>query len=294
MKFGKTAHPEHIDFSLPAVHPDTWSMMANPGSSIPRAGIFVGCAKWTRKDLPGFYPAGTHDELSYYATQFNSIELNATFYRLPTSFQIQKWYDATPAEFQFFPKVIRHISHLRRLNDKAFPILQDMLSVLPGFREKLGTVFMQMPPNYSPKEWDKFQKFVKNWPQTYPLTVEFRHTDWFHTTAISDKLYELLQENGTGTILVDTPGRRDLLHMRLSNDEAFVRFVAANHPLDLARLDSWISRLQEWWNAGLRRICFFIHQDITAESPLLASYFIEGLNARLGTDLIIPSKEEIP
>ena len=290
MKFGKTANPGNIDFTLPPDHPGTLRVLKGTGNGRVEPEIYVGAAKWNRRDLPGFYPRGTKEVLPYYASQFNSIELNATFYRLPSPMQIQKWYEATPANFRFFPKVIQHVSHLRRLNVNAFPILEEYLSAVAGFREKLGTVFLQMHANFSPKEWDKFQGFVDNWPESWPLAVEFRHTDWFNNPHISEKLYGILEEKGIGNILVDTPGRRDLLHMRLTNREAFVRFVGTDHPSDQERLQDWVARLQKWSESGLRRISFFMHQDIRADSPLLATYFIRHLNQHFGAELTIPSK----
>lgn len=64
--------------------------------------IFVGCAKWNKTDLKGFYPKGTKDELTYYATQFNSIEMNATFYGMPIPDQVTVWKNKTPESFKFF------------------------------------------------------------------------------------------------------------------------------------------------------------------------------------------------
>ncbi len=80
MKFGKVDHPETVDFSFPEDHPATAGVLAGNDKGKP-AKIYVGCAKWNRQDLKNFYPRGTKDELAYYATQFNAIEMNATFYR---------------------------------------------------------------------------------------------------------------------------------------------------------------------------------------------------------------------
>jgi len=74
MKFGRVDNPEIIDFTLPKDHPDTHVLLATSDNSNPLQ-VFVGCAKWNRADLKGFYPRGTKDELTYYASQFNSIEL---------------------------------------------------------------------------------------------------------------------------------------------------------------------------------------------------------------------------
>ena len=84
--------------------------------------VFVGCAKWNKTDLKGFYPKGTKDELAYYAQQFNSIELNATFYSSPSKDQVKIWKDKTPENFKFFPKIPQSVvfsafTHLSSLGE---------------------------------------------------------------------------------------------------------------------------------------------------------------------------------
>ncbi|MEM9001058.1 MAG: DUF72 domain-containing protein, partial [Bacteroidota bacterium] len=79
MKFGKVDHPELIDFTIPENHPDTDALLSTFKTDA-NLQVYVGCAKWNRQDLKNFYPRGTKDELQYYASQFNCIELNATFY----------------------------------------------------------------------------------------------------------------------------------------------------------------------------------------------------------------------
>ncbi|SFU66676.1 Uncharacterized conserved protein YecE, DUF72 family [Pustulibacterium marinum] len=285
MKFGKVDHPETVDFTIPKDHPETEVILQN---SEPKSfEVYVGCAKWNKQDLKNFYPRGTKNELEYYASQFNSIELNATFYRNFPTTQFDKWYAAVPDDFRFFPKIMQRVSHLKRLNgiDDA---LEECLDGFVHLKEKLGTVFLQMHNNFAPKNFDRVQRFVELWPKEIPLAVEFRHTDWFNDTTVSEELYHLLQENGLGNIIVDTAGRRDLMHMRLTNDEAFVRYVGANHPTDYDRLDEWIDRIELWKAQGLSKLDFFIHQNIEESSPLLSAYFIEQLNKRLGLSLHIP------
>ncbi|QCX00079.1 DUF72 domain-containing protein [Aggregatimonas sangjinii] len=288
MKFGSTDQPELIDFTLPQDHPDTAVVLANfKKEENPR--VYVGCAKWNRKDLKNFYPRGTKDELVYYSSQFNSIELNATFYRIFPGEQYEKWYDKTPADFKFFPKVANDISHLRRLNDAIYPIVDRYLEVTSNLKEKLGTIFLQMHNNFGPKNWDRVVRFVEYWPKEFPLSMEFRHTDWFNDEKVAQELYHLLQENHISNTLVDTAGRRDIMHMRLTNNEAFIRYVGANHETDYARLDDWVEKLSDWRDKGLTHIHFFVHQNMELASPLLSAYFIRKLNAKLGTDLKIPN-----
>ncbi len=288
MKFGKVDHPELIDFSMPKDHRDTEVLLKKIDDQEPFT-VHIGCAKWNKQDLKNFYPRGTKDELAYYSTQFNCIELNATFYRIFPAETYQKWKEKTPENFMFFPKVIQNVSHLRRLNDQAYPVLESYLEVTSLLEEKLGTIFLQMHNNFSPKDWNRVVYFVEHWPKEFRLAMEFRHTDWFNEESVAQELYHLLEENNITNILVDTAGRRDIMHMRLTNNEAFIRYVGANHESDYGRLDEWVTRLGEWKSQGLRKINFFVHQNMELESPLLSAYFIKQINSNLGCNLKIPN-----
>lgn len=290
MKFGSVDNPENIDFTLPTDHIDTLRVLNKvKDDNLPE--IYVGCAKWNKADLKGFYPKGTKDELEYYSRQFNSIELNATFYRIFPADTFSGWYDKTPKNFKFFPKLNQEISHWKRLNEVS-AIVEDYLNNASNLQEKLGTIFLQMHNNFAPKDFNRVVEFVERWPKEFPLAIEFRHTDWYNNETVSNQLYDLLETNNVSNVLVDTAGRRDLLHMRLTNPTAFVRYVGANHPSDYTRLDDWVKRLKEWQEQGVKEIDFFIHQNIEKESPLLSSYFIKKLNKELGCQLKIPNEDK--
>ncbi|MEL0650397.1 DUF72 domain-containing protein [Algibacter sp. TI.3.09] len=290
MKFGSVTNPETIDFTLPQDHIDTKRIL-NTAKDDYMPDIYVGCAKWNRADLKGFYPRGTKDELKYYASQFNSIELNATFYRIFPAEQFETWYNKTPEGFKFFPKLNQEISHYKRLHNIE-GIVEQYLFNASHLKEKLGTVFLQMHSNFTPKDFDKVVSFAEKWPKSIPLAIEFRHTDWYNDKVVSEDLYQLLEDKNISNVIVDTAGRRDLMHMRLTNSTAFVRYVGANHPSDYARLDDWIERLKLWNEQGVKEIDFFIHQNIEVESPLLSAYFIKQINEKLGYALNIPNEEK--
>ncbi len=285
MKFGQVENPEEIDFTIPADHADTGRVLAK--SKAKDLKIYVGCAKWNKTDLKNFYPKGTKDELGYYSTQFNCIELNATFYRLFPASTFEKWRGATPEGFKFFPKLGQDISHWGRLKETD-ELVSRFVENASHLQEKLGVPFLQMHNNFGPKDFDRVRAFVENWKYDVPLAIEFRHTDWYNDPAVSAELYELLEKANITNVLVDTAGRRDLMHMRLTTTTAFVRWVGANHPTDRERLDEWVERIASWRDQGLAELCFFVHQNIEKESPLLSAYFIEKLNKKLGTDLTIP------
>ena len=208
MKFGKVLRPELIDFTLPDTHPDTIKLLSQTKAS-ESLSVYVGCAKWNKADLKGFYPKGTKDELTYYASQFNSIELNATFYRQFSSEQFKKWKNKTPDGFKFFPKLTQEISHFKRLENVADAVNIYLDNVL-SLENKLGTIFLQLHNNFNPTYFDRVVDFVESWSKEIPLSLECRNTDWFTDTSISNEFYNLLQENNISNTLLDTAGRRDV------------------------------------------------------------------------------------
>ncbi len=293
MKFGQVEDPSKIDFTLPKDHSRTKEILKQNKKGL--ENISIGCAKWNKTDLKGFYPKGTKDELTYYATQFNSIELNATFYGMPSSEQVLTWKEKTPANFKFFPKITNTVSHFRRLLNIDDVVTQFATAVL-NFDEKLGMVFLQLHDNFKPKDYERLEQFVNKWPKEVPLAIELRNTEWFTDEEIFDKTCELFEQHIITNIIVDTAGRRDMLHMRLTTPNAFIRYVGANDESDYQRLDDWLKHLTKWKKEGLQNLYFFVHQNIEKASPLLSAYFIENLNKEWKTDLLIPKmgQENMP
>lgn len=293
MKFGQVEDPSQIDFTLPKDHSKTKEILKQNKKGL--ENISIGCAKWNKTDLKGFYPKGTKDELAYYSTQFNSIELNATFYGMPSSEQVLTWKEKTPENFKFFPKITNTVSHFRRLLNIDDVVTQFATAVL-NFDDKLGMVFLQLHDNFKPKDYERLEQFVNKWPKEVPLAIELRNTEWFTDEEILDKTCELFEQNNITNIIVDTAGRRDMLHMRLTTPNAFIRYVGANHESDYARLEDWLDRLTTWKKDGLQNLYFFVHQNIEKASPLLSAYFIEKMNEAWKTDLQVPKmgQENMP
>ena len=254
--------------------------------------MYVGCAKWNKADLKGFYPRGTKDELTYYSRQFNSIELNATFYNSPDKNQVVQWKEKTPEGFKFFPKIPQSVSHYRRLNDVK-NLTDEFADSVSMFEEKLGMVFLQMIDNFKPKFIDRVEGFAQDFPKGVPLAIEVRNEDWFKG-EVFDAYYQILKNNDITNIIVDAAARRDMLHMRLSNNAAFIRYVGANHASDYTRLEDWVERIKVWRSQGLQKVYFFIHQNVEKESPLLAEHFIKMLNKELNLSLKIPNSPDNP
>ena len=290
MDFGKVTSEdlENVDFSLPQDAPGTTAFLKKQKGNTSK--VFVGCAKWGRKDWIGkIYPEGTKEKdfLSHYSKHFNCIELNATFYRIPTVEQITGWKEKVGKDFQFSPKFTDKISHIKRLKD-ADEYTAMFLEGIMAFKENLGPVFLQLPPNFPPKNFEVMRDFLKALPKDISVFVELRSPKWFLPDEF-DRVFDMLEENNIGSVITDASGRRDCVHMRLTTSTAFIRFVGNGlHPTDYTRIDDWVSRIQSWMKNGIDKVYFFMHQHEELHSPELCKYTIEQLNKVCKTGIPVP------
>jgi uncharacterized protein YecE (DUF72 family) len=138
-----------------------------------------------------FYPTGLQakQELAYYATRFRTVELNNSFYRLPTAEMFTRWRESTPADFDFAVKASRYITHIKRLRDVAdeLALFMERASLLGP---KLGPVLFQLPPTQQ-LDLSRLKDFLSLLQPDRRWVVEFRHPSW-HT----QETYGLLADRG--------------------------------------------------------------------------------------------------
>lgn len=294
MEFGKVSLQQlpSVDFSLPSDTKFTQeTLRKNPAHT--KLKVYVGCAKWGIKDWVGqiFQPKTKENQyLEAYVNQFNAIELNATFYKLYGAETIEKWKvkAASNTDFLFCPKFPSIITHVKRLKD-ATELTTEYYKAIIAFEDKLGPAFLQLNDNFGPKNFSDLQQYLEHLPQDVPLFVELRHEAWFSDRAMQEKVFELFRKLNIGAVITDTSGRRDVVHMNLSTSSAFIRFVGNNlHLTDYQRIDEWIVRIKKWQNLGLENLYFFMHQQEETASPVLADYFISGINKALDLDIKRP------
>ena len=170
MKFGKLQDISQVNFSLP-VDPEGTSDYLNQLSTKTTPILYVGCTGWSMKEWLGYvYPknAKTKAYLQHYTTQFNTIELNTTHYRIPTIETIQKWYQESTADFKFCPKIPQAISHSSAMGLADGKLIAFCESI-QGLKEKLGCCFMQMPPYFGVDRIGVLEKFLEQFPKILPL-----------------------------------------------------------------------------------------------------------------------------
>jgi uncharacterized protein YecE (DUF72 family) len=282
MDFGRVPENEleTLDFSLPKE--SQWNKQILKGKPAKSPKIYLGCAKWGRKEWIGkIYPKGTKDAqfLDEYVKHYNSIELNATHYKLYNSAAIKKWADkAKEADFLFCPKVYQGISHFGSFNDKQF-LTDTFLEGITAFENHLGPVFLQVSDKFGPKRKEELFQYMASLPKDVSFFLEVRHPHWFQSPNFDELLIALRKEK-LGFVITDTAGRRDCCHMQLTQTKAFIRYVGNSlHPTDYTRIDAWVKRIKYWLENGLTELYFFMHMHDEALSPELTVYLVDKLNA---------------
>jgi uncharacterized protein YecE (DUF72 family) len=276
------------DLSLPPDHPQTNAVLS--GKKNENFQVQVGCAKWGLTDWVGkIYPPKTKsaDFLAEYAKQFTCVELNAIFYKLPTHQQIDSWKRKVPPYFKFCPKFTEAITHEKKLQDVERE-LNEFVEMMRRLGANAGPVFLMPHPQMSPVQWPLIQSFLKSVPEDIQVFTEFRHSGFFSEPNFP-AIFSWLQENNFGSVITDTAGERQSVHMRLTTPHAFIRFVGNSlHPTDYTRINDWVKRIKQWQQAGLQSCWFFVHQHEELFAPELCKYFMEELNKACGLSLKPP------
>ena len=292
MEFGRVLETElnNIDFSLPAEPAFNTKILS--GKPAKDSKVYFGCAKWGRPEWAGkIYPPKTKEKdfLQHYVQHYNSIELNATHYKIYGEPGIRKWAEkAKGRDFLFCPKMYKGLTHPGKL-DGRHPLLNEFFRGIVAFEKHLGPVFVQVSDTFSPKRKQELFNFLSALPKDLQFFLEVRHPDWFGKQKEREDMFEFLTSNNMGAVITDTAGRRDCAHMHLTIPRAFIRYVGNSlHPTDEPRIDAWVKRMKYWLDHGLQELYFFMHMHDEATSPELTVYLVDKMNKECGLNLIKP------
>jgi len=264
--------------------------------------LYLGCPIWAHKGWVGnFFPKGTKpaDFLREYARRLTTVEGNTTFYAVPPPEMLRRWKDDMPGGFRFCPKLPRAISHAGRL----VPQLDETRRFVERMRplgSRLGPMFLQLPPRYTPAMMDDLRAFLAAWargdrqPSDLPrLAVEVRHIDWFEPPH-HEALNALLRDHDAARVLIDTRPIRDMPEAEIGEGSVYVRLAQARerkpdvpllpdrtasfafvryigHPsaeVNAPYLDEWAGRVAAWL-AGGTDVFAFCHCPDETISPVL-------------------------
>jgi uncharacterized protein YecE (DUF72 family) len=287
--------------------------------------LFLGCPIWSFKGWVGnFYPKGTKpaDFLYEYARRLTTIEGNTTFYAIPAPKTIESWIEHTPETFRFCPKIPKAISHNGKLLEYADRALYFM-DVMRPLASRLGPLFLQLPPRYSPNLLGDLEAFLSRMPRDLRLAVEVRHLDWFDSPH-REALNQLLASRNMARVVIDTRPIRSLegdqiiagssyesllearerkpdvpVFMERTSDFIFLRFIG--HPAlepNLEFIAEWVDYLVPQMEQSAD-VFIFCHSPDNLIAPEICREFHRRIAAKINIpplpwDAVKPDEPEQP
>lgn len=208
--------------------------------------VRIGCSGWNYDDWRGgLYPEGLGKAhwLERYAEEFDTVEVNSTFYRLASRDAVARWVEQTPPGFVFAAKASRYLTHVRRLREIGQGIERYYERIEPLVDSgKLGPVVWQLPPNFR-RDDELLDSALEQLPPGRHC-FEFRHESWF-----TPDVYELLRAHGAALVIGDHP-RWPFQARELTTDWTLVRLHYGRRGrrgnYSDAELDTWARRIAAW------------------------------------------------
>ena len=259
-------------------------------------GIHIGGPIWSHKGWKGSFfrtDAKAADFLGQYASVFNAVEGNSTFYALPSRHTVDRWLIETPAHFRFSFKVPRTISHGPALHASAKE-MEGFLRWLQPLKSRLGPTFLQLPNSFGPSRLTELEHFLDCLPPDYPWAVEVRHPDLI-TGPNADQLQHMLQQRHIDLVCFDTSvlhaitdpdvsiraaqqrKPRTIPRLAATGQRPFIRFCGHNDlEPNQSRLTVLAKCVADWCHDG-KTPHIFIHSPDEQQVPQLCRYFIDLL-----------------
>ncbi|HEY2383448.1 MAG TPA: DUF72 domain-containing protein [Terriglobia bacterium] len=232
------------------------------------ARIWFGTSGFSYKEWrPKFYPEGLSEKqfLHYYSRQLNSVEIDYTFYRMPSAKTIDAWKAATPDQFKFTLKASQQITHRQRLKIPS-EALDYFVSVVPGLENRLGMVLFQLPPFFK-CDIQKLEMFLSVLPRGIPAAFEFRHDSWF-----IDEVFGLLRRHNIGLCIHDADDHTTPLEVTAG----FIYVRLRRSQYTDAQRGRWQDRIRNWADSGIEVFAYIKHEN-NPDAPLIALEFAKGL-----------------
>jgi uncharacterized protein YecE (DUF72 family) len=211
--------------------------------------VRIGCSGWNYAHWRNgvFYPPrlAASKWLAYYAQFFDTVEVNATFYRLPRRTSVARWVEESPPDFAFALKASRYLTHIKRLTDLERGLERFYACIEPLLGSpKLGPILWQLPPNFK-RDDERLAGALERLPRSERHCFEFREPSWFHSDV-----YALLREYRVALVIADRPEVHSFQSYELTTDFTYVRFHhgtrGARGNYSESELEEWARRFEDW------------------------------------------------
>jgi uncharacterized protein YecE (DUF72 family) len=227
--------------------------------------VYIGTSGWAYKDwqkhfYPADVPAKRHFE--FYATQFPTVEINATFYRLPTPDTVKGWRDKAPSGFVFAVKGSRFITHILKISGVSKGLRKYFNRIKP-LEKRIGVVLWQLPP-FMKKNPERLGKFLKVLPKNYSHAVEFRHKSWYE----GKETFEVLRKYKAAHVNLSSRGMP--MNLTVTADFVYIRFHGlengAAHDYTRAELQPWARFIRKESRAA-KSVYAYFNNDVNVHAP---------------------------
>jgi len=244
----------------------------------PPARIYIGCSGWSyRHWRERFYPATLPATrwFAHYAHVFDTVELNNSFYHLPSAAAVERWRAQAPAAFIFAVKASRYLTHMRKLKDAEAGVHQ-FIERIRGLGPHLGPVLYQLPPRWH-CDVQRLETFLRLLPRDLQHVFEFREPSW-----ICDAVFAVLERHRAALCVHDMPGSN--VPRRAVGPIAYVRFHGAGARYGGGYPDALLADWAQWLRrqaAGRRPAFVYFNNDIDAHAVADAQRLRELLQAQV-------------
>lgn len=258
----------------------------------------IGCTAWSLNEWVGNFftdDAKQDDFLSQYASVFNSVEGNTTFYNIPNEKIVKSWGAKTPDGFKFCFKFHRSITHQKQLNDVEEDVMR-FLETFDPIAGRLGPFHIQLSAKFSPQEFDRLETLLAYLPTVYSYALEVRHPDFYDHGKVENRLNRLLKSYSVNRVIFDTRKLHSMkssepsvleaqkkkpkvpVRFETTGSRPFVRFVGANDALNNEPyLKEWAIVIADWIKEGLHPY-IFTHAPDSKMQPSIARKFHQILS----------------
>ena len=224
--------------------------------------VFIGCSGWNYKDWRGkFYPEKLAQKnwLEFYAKEFNTVEVNNTFYRFPRDSSLLSWKDTAPEGFRFTLKGSRYVTHMKKLKEVSESV-DNFHNAAALLEEKLSCILWQLPPNLHRND-EKLKVFCETLNPADKNVIEFRHLSWFDS-----EVYSLLSKYGVSFCSISSPEFPD--DMITTSEIGYVRFHGEgknwyDYYYAQEQLEKWHHKIL---NSGVKEVYVNFNNDIGANA----------------------------
>ena len=229
-----------------------------------KANIHIGTSGWHYTHWKGtFYPEKLppREYIRYYLNYFQSVEINNSFYKLPSEETFRIWKESVPEDFIFAVKASRFITHMKKLKEPAQSIARFMHGV-DALEEKLGPILFQLPPFWN-LNLERLQEFLEVLPRGYRYALELRNASWY-----DERVYQLLEEHGIAFCIYEL--ERHLSPLLVTADFVYVRLHGPGGKYEGSyteeSLQAWTVKIKEWQRQG-KDVNFYFDNDLLGHAP---------------------------